>query len=171
MGKEKKNPIPVVEYLKIKKDGLFDYQELKNILRNWLLKFNYDFLEKKHDEKIMPTGKELVSEWGIMRKVSDYVKFNIEIEIRIRGMTTVMVEGKGKMNKGWLEILFNANIEKNYMKKFSEEKGTFSHFTKEIYEKYIIKAQLKNYEDKLLYEVTELHNEMKESLNAEQKIL
>ena len=55
-------------------------------------------------------------------------------------------------------------MQKNYLKNFSDKKGEFSDFLRVIYEKYIGKNRLKNYEDKLEDEARDILEDLKEKL-------
>ncbi len=139
----------------------------------WFDKNNYDFFERKHDEKYTPKGKEIVSEWFAKREVTDYVRFVIVIEFWIRECVDVVVEdekgNKKEKSKGKLEMDFNSEMVKNYEKggrrkfQYGEVKGTFHHFIKLLYER-LIKSELQKYEKKLKEESKEIFNELKSAL-------
>lgn len=164
MGKEKENPVKVVEKLRIRKKGTFDYKRVHGRISSFFLKMGYTFAETKHEEKEKDSGKEIKSEWSGFRKVTNYVKFKVSISILLRDYKEVTVEEDGrKMGTGLgrLEVTFNADMEKNYGKMFSERKGEFTNFLKELYEKYLVEKKLKDYEDKLEAEVLGLYDDIK----------
>lgn len=165
MGKEKKNPLKVVEELRIRKKGTFNYKEVHGRIHDFLLKMGYTFAETKHVEKDKESGKEIESEWSGFRKVTSYVKFKIDVSILLRDYREITVEEDGKKIKtglGRLEVTFNAEMEKNYAGMFSERKGEFTNLLKEMYEKYLVKRKLEYYEDKLKAEVLDLCEAVKE---------
>jgi hypothetical protein len=168
MGKERKNPINIFKSLLIKKAGVLDFDGMFALIPEFASQYNYDCVEKKHSEKSGATGTYIESNWYLERKVTYYVKFIIEIEFLVRDMNTVIVEdedgNKKKRNQGRVEILFNAKMQKNYLKNFSDKKGEFSDFLRVIYEKYIGKNRLKDYEDKLEAEARDLLEDLKEKL-------
>lgn len=125
----------------------------------------YGFAEVKHSEKDTSTGKEIESEWTGSRKVTSYVKYVIGINIVLKDYKEVTVEQDGKKVKtglGRLEITFKADMEKNYEKVFSEKKSNFSNLLKELYEKYVAKKRLKDYEDRLENEVRSFYEAVKD---------
>lgn len=165
MGKEKKNPINVIEKLRIRKKGTFNYKKVHNKVKSFLIKTGYVFAENKHVEKDKSSGKEIESEWSGFRKVTSYIKFNVEISILLKDYKEITIEEgeeKIKTGLGRLEITFNASMWKNYDKMFSEKKGEFSNLLKELYEKYLVDKKLGDYEDKLEAEILELYEEIKE---------
>lgn len=171
MGKEKINPFKVAEGWRIKKKGLFDLSKLFAIVPAWFDKNKFDFFEKAHDEKINPDGKQIKSEWFARREVNSYVRFIFNVEILVRRCIEVVVEEDGEKtekHKGWIEIVINSEMEKNYEKekrrKFlrGEIKGTFDNFMKILYEKTVAKRSLDVTEGKLKTESLELLETLKD---------
>ena len=164
MGEEKKNPVKVVEKLRIRTKGTFNYREIHNHIFDWLLKMGYAFAETKHAEKDKSTGREIESEWSAFRKVTGYVKYKITMNIMLKDYKEIVVEHNGdkiRTGTGKLEIVFNAEMEKNYEKQFSERKSEFTNFLKELYEKYLMKKRLEDLKDKLEKEVFSLYEGVK----------
>ncbi len=153
MGKEKKNPITVMGNHVVKKSGILDFDGLFKAIPQWMNQYNFKPMEKSHTEKETSTGIYIESSWKGSRKVTEYVKYEVSVDILLRDLTDVMVqddEGKQvKRQKGRIELVFNAKMKKNYDKKLSEEKGSFSNFIKTFYEKYVARNTLDKYEDKL----------------------
>lgn len=166
MGSEKSNPIIVVGDLVVKKSGILDFDGLFKAIKEWMERYNYEPMEKSHTEKKGSTGIYIESSWKGSRKVTEYVKFIITVDIFLRDLTDVAVQDEEgnqvKRQKGRLELVFNAKMQKNYKKNLSEEKKSFGHFMKMLYEKYIIRDKLDKYEDKLYDEVTDLVETLKE---------
>lgn len=169
MGKERKNPVNIFKNLLIKKAGILDFDGMLALIPQFASQYNYDCFEKKHSEKTGSTGTYIESNWYMERKVTYYVKFIIEVEFLVRDMNNVVVEdsdgGKTKKNQGRVEVVFNARMQKNYLKNFSEKKGEFSDFLRAVYEKYLAKQRLKSYEDKLEAEARDLLDDLKEKLD------
>jgi len=161
MGKEKKNPIDITHSM-IKHEGLFDFYAIDNALKTWMDKRKFYFIEKEHSEKRTGEGFEIIIEYNFSRKPDAYVKFSGSFKITIRQAEKVNVEGKGETWKGYFRMITDAEMEKNYLKKFKS--SGFSNFIREIYEKYIINKRLSDYEDKLFAEVYEIINEVKDIL-------
>ncbi|MFA5887853.1 MAG: hypothetical protein WC852_04040 [Candidatus Nanoarchaeia archaeon] len=172
MGKERKNPINIFKNILIKKAGVLDFDGMFALIPDFASQYNYDCVEKKHSEKSGATGTYIESNWYLERKVTYYVKFIIEIEFLVRDMNTVVVEdedgNKKKRNQGRVEILFNAKMQKNYLNNFKDDskskQKSFSDFLRVIYEKYIGKKRLKDYEDKLEDEARDILEDLKEKL-------
>jgi len=155
---------------KIKHSGLFDFKELYKFVHEWFASYQYVVAEKKYEEKIQPEGKDIEIEWVCFRKISDYFRFQIKIAYRIIGLVTVEVQKgniKTKMNKAQLEISFKAFLEKDYENKW--EVNPFTKFLRGVYDKYIIKSRIEEYEDKIATEVDEAVAQVKAFLALEAK--
>ena len=142
---------------KIRHVGIFDFKETYRFIYDWLVDKEYRVEEKKYSEKITPGGKEIEIEWNCSRKVSDYFRFIIKVSWRIVGMKNVEVQKDGAkvgMNKGDIEIKFSAILEKDYEHRW--ENSGFLKFLRGVYDRYIIKGRIENYEDKISNDVDEL---------------
>ncbi|RME54431.1 hypothetical protein D6777_03840 [Candidatus Woesearchaeota archaeon] len=170
MGKEKKRKIGVIEGVIIKHKGFFDFNAIISEIPAWFKKHKYDNFQKGHSQKPTPGGGYFEGTWKAVKEVTDYVKFDITVDIWLRDMQDVAIEKEGKTikaNKGNIEITFNANMEKDYAKQFTNRKGEeteFLKFLRELYEKYVIKSKLSEYEDKLEYEAKDLIEHVKKHL-------
>lgn len=156
---EKDNVIPAQ---KVRHKGLFDFAEAYRFCYTWFLDNGYDLVEKNYTEKITAKGKEIEIEWFALRKISDYFRFTIKTNWRVLGMTDAEVEENGKkikINSGDIEVKFTIVLEKDYEAKW--EGSAFLKFLRGVYDKYIIRARIDQYEGKLVGEVNELISQMK----------
>lgn len=155
---------------KVKQTDIFDFKELYNFLYKWLVDEGYKVDEKNYSEKVTPGGKEIEIEWEAKKKVSDYFRFVLKPKWRILGMTDVEVEKNGKkfkMNKGQVEIKLGAILEKDYEARW--EGNPFYKFLRDVYNKYIIRARIEDYERKLFGEADEFLAQIKAFLALEGK--
>ena len=135
---------------KVRQAAIFDFKELYRFLYMWLIDENYFVVEKTYSEKITPAGKEVEIEWDAKKKISDYFRFNLRIKWRILGMTDVEVEDNGKklkLNKGNVEIRTEGVLEKDYENRW--EKNPFLKFLRSIYDRYVIRTRIDEYESKI----------------------
>ena len=150
---------------KVRHVGIFDFKEVYRICYEWFINEGYDVAEKVYLERIQQKGKEIEINWVAVRKVSDYFRFRIESKWHILGLTDIEVEENGKkikMNQGDLEIRFNVILEKDY--KHQWENNNFFKGLRKIYDRYILKARILEYEKKLFLEMTSLANQVKAKL-------
>lgn len=172
MGKESKNPIYKYGsprgYYQLKHSGLFDKSAIYSDIKARLQKYKYDINDKGHTEKVSSAGKETKIEWKCERKVTEYIKFNIEITFIIYREIKVLLDNK-KMEKGDFEFRIKANMEKNYRESSRKNQTTFKNtkigeVQRHIYEKTILKEKLKASEDLIFDEATDIINIIKKHL-------
>lgn len=142
---------------KINHEGIFDYKDVYRFMYTWLTDFDYFVEEKTYTEKAKPEGKEVEIHWIARRKISDYFRFILKIDWNIFGMTTVEVVKdniKVKANKGRLEIKVTAFLEKDYENRW--ENTAFVRFLRGMYDRFIIRNRIEDYEDKVAEELDEI---------------
>ncbi|MBU2639762.1 MAG: hypothetical protein KKG75_03610 [Nanoarchaeota archaeon] len=157
----------IIKNLKIKQRALFDMGELYKVMFRWFSRNNYDFQEKEYLEAQMEGGaKKLEIGWYSYKKISDYIKFHIDVKFLIIGLTSAEIEVgnvKRKTNQGDLEMRFDAWIEYDYEGKY--EKSPLLKVFRDLYNKYIIKSRIEGYEAQIHEEIYELVAEIKSFLN------
>lgn len=159
---------PVFEQ-NIKHKGYYNYTDLYNFCFNWLKDNGYKNLaETEYIEKITPIGKEVQIKWIAKKKVSDYFRHVITLKWHILGMTDAEVEVNGKKektNKGEVKISVLAELERDW--EGSWEKTPFYTFLRGVYDKYIMKTTIDDYEDTLTAKAADFVQDLKAFLNLE----
>jgi len=153
-----------------KHTGYWKYSEVYNMMFDWFKLRNYKLKENLYNEKIQTNGKEVLIRWDAERKVTDYFKFQIQSEWHILGMTDTEVEIDGektKTNKGEVEIIFKGNLIKDYEKRW-EDRPLWK-FLRGVYEQYVVRATVDEFEDDLEDEVKEVISDLKAFLKLEVK--
>lgn len=155
---------------KVKYTGLWKFGDVYRFLWDWFIDSGYNAKETGYSEKIKPDGKEIEVKWEAKKKISDYFRFVIKADWRILGMTEAEVQKEGmkvKMNKGYIEIKFSAILEKDYEHRW--EDNAFIKFLRGVYNRYIIKGRIDDYEDRIREETEEVIAQMKSFLAIEGK--
>ena len=150
---------------KVKHKGLFDFPEIYRFCYEWMIERDYLVTEKTYSEKITPGGKELEIIWEARRKISDYFRFVMKVKWRVFGMTTVEIEENGKklkMDKGQVELKIEATLEKDYEHRW--ENNAFTKFLRGVYDRYIIRGRIDQYEGKIFVEADEFIAQIKSFL-------
>ncbi len=153
---------------KIKQTGIFDFKEFYRFCYVWLVDKGYFLIEKSYSEKMTASGKEVEIEWEALRKISDYFRFALKIRWRILGMKDVEVEKDGVkigMNKGNPEIKLAAVLEKDYEHRW--EINAITKFLRGLYDRYIIRGRIEQYEDKIFGDADEFLAQAKAFLALE----
>lgn len=155
---------------KVKHEGIFDFKELYRFAYALALDEEYDLEERNYTEKNTAKGKEIEILWIAKRKISDYFRFKIQMNWLILGMTDVEVAKEGrkvKLNQGSLEIKFKAYLEKDYENRW--ETTAFLKFLRGLYDNYVIKSRISDYEDKVAEEMVGMIEQIKAFLVLEVK--
>lgn len=153
---------------KIKQTGIFSFKDFYSFAYDWLREEGYDVFEKKYSEKVKGDSKDLEIQWSAEREISDYFKFNITLNWLILGMKTVEVQKDGKkikMESAAMEIGFKAILIKDYEDRW--ENYPFWKFMRGVYERYIIKNRIDQYQAKLFEELEEYIAQCKSFLALE----
>tara|TARA_Y100000310_G_scaffold135179_1_gene134052 strand:- start:1773 stop:2273 length:501 start_codon:yes stop_codon:yes gene_type:complete len=154
----------------VKQKGFFNYDELYKFCFNWLKEENYIISEDKYVEKVSSFGKEVEIKWTAKKKISDYFRNVIELKWHIIGLTDAEVEiggQKQKTNKGEVKIDIKGILERDYEKRW-EDKPAWK-FLRGIYDKYIIRTTMEQYETTLKNKVVSYFEQIKAFMNLEGK--
>jgi len=155
---------------KIKQAGIFDFKDIYRFVYDWLNDEGYDVVEKTYSEKVAGDSKDIDVEWVAEKKVSDYFKYIIELDWKILGMKSVEVQRdnqKVKTNSGIIEIKFEAILVKDYEARWEHQ--AIWKFLRGIYDRYIIRSRIEQYEYKVIEELEDLITQCKAYLSIEGK--
>lgn len=155
---------------KLKQKGIFDFKDLYSFTYDWLAGEDYKVTEKVYSEEITGDSKKIEIEWLCKRKISDYFQFVIKVNWMVLGLKNVEVQREGKklkMNSGQVEIKMGGVLVKDYEHKWEDQ--AFWKFLRGIYDRYIIKSRVDDYEDRLKDEVEEFIAQTKAFLVIEGK--
>ncbi len=154
----------------IKIKGIFNYAELYGFLYEWFKDEGFFLQEKRYIEKISDFGKEIIIEWGAEKRISDYFKNVIKVKWHILGMTNVEGERDGikeKTNKGEVKLAFSAELHRDYEERW--EINPAYKFFRGIYDRYIVRTTIDEYEDRLVEKAEEVIEQTKAFLSLEGK--
>lgn len=155
---------------KIKQTGMAPFKEFYSFSYDWIMSEGYDLIEKRYAEKVTGDSKDIEIEWEAMKKISDYFKFHIKIDWIILGMKEMEAEVDGrkiKTNKASFEIKVKGTLIKDYENKWEDQ--PFWKFLRGVYDRYIIRARIHQYEQKLFMEANDFLNQCKSFLAMESR--
>ena len=147
---------------KVKHAGIFDFKDLYSFLYTLFTDMEYSVEEKNYSEKTKGDLKEIEVVWLAKRKVSDYFRFQVKMEIRILRMSNADVVKDGikvSTNKGEFEVKFTGFLEKDYENRW--ENTALLRFLRGVYDKYIIKSTLEGYEAQVAKEILDISDQLK----------
>lgn len=159
----------------VKHRGFFDFFVLLQSIRKWFVDDDFDtFNIPLHLQKFPGiTGVEHLIKIHGEKKITEYVKFHIDVQIRVVNMREVEIIREGKKFKtqdGSLDIEIVPKLELDWQKRFSGPKPWkgFLEALDVFYRKYIIKYKISDYwEDMILMKSTQLARVIKETIGQE----
>jgi hypothetical protein len=146
----------------IKHKGYWTFSELYNFCFDFLKDEGYTIKEKAYTEKVSGAGKEIIIEWDTSKKVTDYFKNHLKVDWHILGMKDAEIERdtkKESTNKGEVKITIEGMLEKDYEDKW--ETRPFWKILRGIYDHYILRTTIDEYEDRLTDVAVKFVNELK----------
>lgn len=158
----------------IKHRGFLNYSALLQSIRKWFIDDDYIVQMTIYKKKYpTPTGEEHEQIIHGEKKITDYVKFNLDVFIRAMNMRDIEIihEGKKmKMQDGQIQIEVIPKIEFDWQKRFAGPPPwkNFLSALDSFYRAYIIKYKIDDYwEDILLIKSGQLSRVIKETMGQE----
>ena len=155
----------ILSGFKLKQDSLFDLGELYKILFRWFENNGYAFYEKLYQDIDTPAGKQIQIFWTAERKMDDYIKFVIDVNYLVVGLSKVEVERGGvkvSTSKASVEFRINATLLKDWDGKWSA--SPFMKNVRKMYDKYLIRERIERLEGELHGEAMAMIDEIKSFL-------
>jgi len=156
---------------KMKNSGIFPFPEFYRFCYDWLIdETGVKVIEDKYVEKLKGDSKDIDIAWTGVKEITDYFKYEIKVTFRILGLKKVQITQnnvKVDTNEGSVEIKVKGNLIRDYKGKF--EKTYIRKFLRSIYEKWIIPAQIEQYEANLIGKCDEFLEQAKAYLALEGK--
>lgn len=153
----------------IKYSGIFDFDGLYKLMTDWFIDYAFTLEEPTYKHKV-PTelGAEQEVEWTGWKKITEYVRYWIQIYIHTYNMKDVEVvkEGAKKtLQRGEILIEFYAYVETDYPGIVNSK---FGEYLKDFWDKYLLKKDMDVvWTDQLWYLMYKLHTKVKEFLGME----
>ena len=162
MGAAKIRTVPLVEKYQIVHHSYVDIMGLLKSLPSWFSQMNYDFTEKGLAEKDLGTGYQVDSEWAASRKVTEYVKYEIDISISAKDLRKIVLESGEETYWARVVIGLEVRFVKDYQNKYKNY--GMEEFMRQFYEKYLVKDDLRKLMGKCMGEFGDLTGTIKSYL-------
>lgn len=146
----------------IRQESPINLKELHKSLYKWAKENNYLFNERNFTEKVKSHGKEFEIGWLFQRKVTEFIRFNINMAIWAYGMNPVKKDDQ-ELLQGHVEIVFDSILEMDWQNRWESSK--LRRFLRSIYIFYLKKQYFLNYAGKCWQETYDLHALVKAHLN------
>jgi len=154
----------------IRYTGLFDFDGLYILISDWGKNYGYLMHEREYKHKAAEGAEQEVA-WVLSKNVTDYVSFEITIEVHTYDVNEVIVEvGAGKkkpLANGRIQIKMWGVVQTDWQKRFGK-----TPFTKRLgkwYEAIKDKEIGDAYIEKLNYRTINLHALIKKHLELQTK--
>lgn len=155
---------------KVEHSGLWDFSGFYGYSHSWLKEEGYGVVEEKYSEKVSGNARDITIEWRATKKLSDYLKIEIQVRFEVKELVEVEVETDGKkkkMNKGKVSVEIKGNLIKDPDSKWE---GSASYrFLRDWYNKYIIPKRIDSIEGKVEGDVKEFKEQLKSYLELSGK--
>jgi hypothetical protein len=156
----------VVDHLKLSYEGLFNIHELYNLIDRWFREKGFDKRERRNQEIVRPNGRYIELLLEPWKKITDYARHIIRVEIRMLNIKDVVVEQDGKhhnMQSGKVNITFDGYLDTDYEDRW--EQKPFYFFIRTLFDKFVYRTYSAQFEDLLAENVAQLHQAIKSFLN------
>lgn len=147
-------------------EGLMDVKGFYTMLNKWLDEHKYDRLEEESYEFVTEDGKQINLVMRPYRKISEYSKTEIKLEIDFSKLKEVVVEIKGrrkKVYKGSVNIAFHTFLVTD--RERSWENPPIIFFLRTLLERFIYRSYIEKYEEDVVEHKNILMREVKSYFN------
>ncbi|HLD39678.1 MAG TPA: hypothetical protein VJB13_00900 [Candidatus Nanoarchaeia archaeon] len=157
----------VIDRLKMSYEGLFNLDELHNLISSYFYEKGYDWYEKMNQVIVTPSGKQVRIILEPWKNITDYYKLIVAIKINVIDLKEVDVKVGNetiKTNQGTLRMIIDGYV-------LSDRKSKWSHkplywFMSIVFEKYFFKEHYAKAETWIKSDVETLHSKIKTYLNT-----
>jgi hypothetical protein len=159
----------VIDHMALTYDGLFELHELYVLINQWLKDKGYDLREQKNQEHAKSDGKYIEVEMLPWKKVTDYARHVIKLNLRVLKMKKVVIEQDGNrisMDRGTLRVVIDGYLDTDYEDRW--ESKPFYFFLRTIFDKFVYRTYSTQYEELLVENCLQLQSTIKSFLNLYQ---
>ena len=150
--------------------GLFRYKEFFRTLDFWLRDKFYDKKEKGSAEyRYHDNSKQIQLLFAPWKKVTDYYKITLRIEVLVREMKEVEVEIDGKkqrLNHGTVDVSLTGFLILDYDDRLEKREQPFLLFLRDMFHRYVYGYITKKYTEMVVDDLTDLENSLRSYLNT-----
>jgi len=152
--------------------GLFDFEGLYALVVDWAKNEQYMWTETDYKHKVpSPRGAEQEFKWNMFKKVTEYITFEIKMEVHIWNMLDVDVNvnnRKKTLTSGKVYIWIDSNMGYDWQKRFKG--SSFLLFLNNLYHSLIFRQKFENlYGEQIFYRSHELQGLIKKFFDMQAK--
>ena len=157
----------IVDRLKLTHEGLFNFDELHNLISSFFYEKGYDWYEKMNQVIVTPSGKQMHIILEPWKNISDYYKLIISIKINVADLKEVDVQADKSVirtGQGTLRMIFDGYVISDRKNKWGEKPLYW--YLSMLFEKYFFKEHYHKAETWVKADVEDLHYKIKSYLNS-----
>ena len=157
----------VIDRLKLTYEGLFNFDELHNLISSFFYEKGYDWYEKMNQVMVTPSGKQMHIILEPWKNISEYYRLIVSIKINIIDLKDAearMGNSVLKTSQGTLRMVFDGYVISDRKSKWSRKPLYW--FLSILFEKYFFKEHYGKAERWLKSDVEDLHSKIKTYLNS-----
>lgn len=157
----------IIDHLKLSYEGLFNADELYNVVSTFFFERGWDWYEKINEAHITTTGKQVRIVFEPWKVISDYYEISVSIKLHLNDVKDIEVkQGDNflRVNQGEIKMTFDGYVKSDRENNWSEK--PFNWFISIILEKYFFKNHYQKAENWIKNDVEDLHQEIKTYLNT-----
>lgn len=156
----------VGDVIKYSFSGIIPIDDLYKAIQKWAKLYGYKIIEKEHKTIAGTEKRDHVFTWTIDKKVTDYIKYDMDVEVKVKNLKEVKTKGsKKKYYQGNIDFSFSAYLNKDYEDVYG--KNPLIKFTREVFDKYVTESKMKAFEKELTKERDKLIAEIRAFLEVQ----
>jgi hypothetical protein len=155
---------------KLESVNLFTFNDFYSYCYAWFVEEGYKVNEEKYSEKVNGDKRDITFEWKAGKEINDYYKVESSIKFEISGLEDVEAEIDGKVkktNKGKIKLDIKALLVIDHKNNWTST--PFLTFIRGIYDKFIIRERLNEYEENVVRSFRTFKEELKAYLDISGK--
>lgn len=157
----------VIDHLKLDYKGPFEFNQLLRLINSFTKEQGYDIKYDKDFEINSKTGKQIDYQVYPWKKFTDYSRYNIKIQIKVKDMVKVEAvrdKKKVKIDSGHLYLIIDAFLDTDYFGRW--DNIPLFLFLRSLYDKFIYKVYTERFEQRLVYDVHLLNERIEQFLGV-----
>lgn len=148
--------------------GLFSFKELYKVVDDWLQEHDYKKAELSSTESVSKDVKDINVYAEPSKKITDYAKYKIRINLTGNSLKKVEIQRKGKklkLDSGTVNFMFWGDLETDFQDRWEQKAEYF--LMRTLVDKFVYHYYMKGFEDGLRKDVEDLISHIKAYLNME----
>ena len=154
----------VVDHLKLMYDGVFNPDELYNIIAQFFFEKGWDWHERMNEYQNDPEAKNIRMVFEPWKNISDYYKIAVKITVIIYDAKKMEIGKNLNVSKGEIKITFDGFVIGDRNDEWKDK--PLNWFISLVLEKYFFRGHFRKAETWIKSDIEDLHQKIKTYLNT-----